>query len=120
MNPAVATKGWRARLEQALADNLGVGDPETKELSRLSGEWETCAIGENIEILKKKGYPFIPFDVGDCPRTTLGKRISNPASNLGLEFDRAVGHAHWEGALRILDKIEALPTLDEYLSEAKL
>jgi hypothetical protein len=100
MNPTIESRGWRARLEEAKNTNVEKGSEEHRILFEDAREWETCAIGENREQLKEKGYPF--FRDVNAPST-------NPAWALGLDFMGAVTNAHWDGALKVLTQIESLP-----------
>lgn len=111
MNPAVATRGWRERLLEAMEKGVVVFDPEWFELKELAGTWESCAIGENREDLKDKGYPFAERYM---PSYELSDGEINPADYLGMQFHRAVKGAYWIDALNILNEIEDLPTLENH------
>ena len=109
MNPTVAPKGWRRALEDARDNEVSFGSNKWDELANRASEWETCAIGENREQLKKKGYPFDERDDPELIIESSGRYHDH--SGLGLEFMYAVEDAHWDTALEILDQIENLPTL---------
>ena len=116
MNPTVTTRGWRDRLKDAIENEVRLGQPEWDALMDLALTWEHCAVGENREQLKQKGYTFGKNKHPTDPASTLYDAASpfgrkSKHTELGLKFTNAIGDAHWDTALEILDQIENLPTL---------
>ena len=85
---------WRTRLNKL---KRGEDGDLLQETQKLSGDWTSCAIGENRDKLKAKGRKFL--------RITDGP-MANDLRDLGLDFDDQVQEQNWPQALEVLGQIE--------------
>ena len=78
---------WRQRLQEKL----------NHDHRELSDNWKMCALGERIKI---EGKAFQNID-----------QLSPEARLLGYEFSVAIQNIDSDAAIRIIEKIEKLPTM---------
>ena len=103
-------KTWRKRLGGAIENRRELKARDKKihqEMSLAAGKWLSCAIGENRKKLEKKGYKFYGKDRG-INFCYDGEPLDETLFDLGLEFNDLIDDANYEGALGVLDEIEAI------------
>lgn len=82
---------WKAKLESIIDNEGSIGYDEHLKLSKMAGEWVTCACGNTCAII---------------PRGVDGSPKDGRLHALGVSFYTKIYCYQWTAALGLLDQIE--------------
>ena len=80
-----------------------------RKLQVLADDWHTCAVGENIEALRRRGLEFHAESVSG----TGGRPLSPQLEVIGIEFLKAVNSKELKQAASHYEAIKNFPASDE-------